>query len=273
MRVVIIGGGFMGQLIQMLIPGSRCLDWQPKAPSVANRQFGAQYLWEPVPELRCRKFEVITGIDGEDATQDSILRYKKKVGKEQDASDWRSQFQTRMWGYQIDQPIPSNVEYGMRVVGINVDERRLQINHLQSFVPYDVLISTVPLPFLYGLIHPGRFNPQSRPIYVQTLPSQVRGMSPWWTVNYSSDETDPVYRTTVRDGEIHFEALHPATEDGWRRLIPGKIYRHPDAPAARDELAQQDIFCFGRFARWEPEELAHETLAAVRKFIASGGLG
>lgn len=270
MRVVIIGGGFMGQLIQMLIPGARCLDWQPKPPEVANRQLGAQYLWEPVRELACQKFEVITGIDGEEATDDSILAYKKKVGKEQDESDWRAQFQRTMPGYKILYSIPSNVEYGMRVMGINRESRLLYMaNHPE--VPYDILISTVPLPFLAKLCGTRPFNPVSRPIFVQTLPSQVPGPSPWWTVNYNSDPNDPIYRTTVRDGQIHFEALQPVDESGWRRLIPGKIYKHPHAAAVRDELASKDIYCFGRFARWEPEELAHETLRLARAFIKHGG--
>jgi len=268
MRIVIIGGGFMGQLLQVLLPRARVLDWQSKAPAVQNRTLGAQYLWEPVPEVECRQFDVLTTIDGEDATFSKIMAYKKKVGKEQDAADWRSQFEPRMPGFEITKMPPPRVEYGMRVAGINHHSKMLYMSNRLE-IRYDIVLSTVPLPFMAGLAG-FQFNPQSRPIYVQT--TQAEDVGPNWYVNYNAGP-DPVYRTTHRDGLMHHEALDPvkSSEDSWRKIIPGKIYRDVTASSVRDMLAARDIYTFGRFASWEPEELAHETMRFARAAIAAGG--
>lgn len=267
MRIVIIGGGFMGQLLGTLVPRARIFDWMPAAPKQMDRKFGAQYLWESLPEIACRNFNVITAIDDADATDEKILAYKKKVGKEQDNSDWRSQFKPIMDGYEVLDMPPSRVEYGRRITGVNREKRLLYFANREP-EKYDIIISTVPLPFMASLMNVKMATPMSRPIFVRSSTYQLTQHSDWY-VNYNADPNNPIYRTTFRDGMMHEEALESGEGD-WRRLTPGKIYRSADTPAVLDQLADQQVYCFGRYARWNPEELAHETMRLARAYILRG---
>jgi len=265
-KIVIIGGGYLGQLLHTLLPTARVFDWRTTAPAAESRAFGPQYLWTPIYGLPFNSFQVVTTVDGKDATPESILAYKKKVGKEQDQSDWRSQFRSVMAGYDVQLP-PARVEYGMRIIGINLIARTI---HLASGVvePYDWIISTIPLPALWAMT--GKSLPEepleSRPIYVWTEEAE---MLSYMQVNYVSDPTNPVYRITIRQGKRFFESLEPLTlpigsERQVHRLMPGKIYSHNQTGPMRAELLQARVMTVGRYGAWNPEELAHETYAEVR---------
>jgi hypothetical protein len=264
MKLIIIGGGFLGQLLHTVFPRARVFDWRPKAPEIATRTIGPQYLWEPVPGLTNREYNVLTTIDGEEATSESILAYKKKVGKEQDDGDWRAQFQPRMKGYDcIFQE--NRVEYGQRVVCIDHEHRRL-IMHGGGREPYDSIITTIPLYEtlrLCGIMMP---NPPlvHRPIYVRTFKHSIQRDHPI-LVDYLSDPHNPAYRSTIREGKQYVESLEPLLHSASVKLTPGKIYPNRRSADLCAELAHLNIWCLGRFASWSPDELAHETYrAAVR---------
>jgi hypothetical protein len=269
-RVIIIGGGFNGQLLHSIFHRARVFDWRPAPPDITAqpRQFGPQYLWEPLEDLPCTSFTVVTHVDGAPASDAAVLAYKRKVGKEQDDGDWRSQFQTSMTGWNVTLP-PSRVEYGRRIVSIDRVSRKLSMANGDE-VSYDILISTIPLYALISLA--GIPEPESklrfRPIYVSSSTAlPMDGMY----VNYISDPETPIYRVTWRDAALHKEALESA--DGVTiKITPGKIYNHPAVPELRRLLANYGIWTFGRFASWNPDELAHETYRLARQFKVSHGI-
>lgn len=271
-RVIIVGGGFNGQLLHTLFPRARVFDWRPAPPDLnaQPRLFGPQYLWEPLPglEASCVSFPVVTHVDGAMATDNTVLAYKRKVGKEQDDGDWRTQFQASMTGWNVTLP-PSRVEYDRRIVTIDRVSRKLVMAGGED-VPYDVLISTIPLYALLSLAGIPRPTDglQFKPIYVSSEPwSPIHGMY----VNYISDPDTPIYRVTMRDAAKHRESLH-STPEVTIKITPGKIYNHPSVPALRQLLAAYGIYPFGRFASWSPDELAHETFRQARAFGVSNGI-
>jgi len=260
MNIVIIGGGYLGQLLHSLIPSARVLDWRPVSEKgyPLPRNFGPQYLWRPIPGLYNDSFTVVTTVDGMPATQESILAYKRKVGKQQDQSDWRTQFQQTMNGFEVHLP-PDRVEYGMRVVRVNCLDKYLICANGHR-VDYNWLISTIPLPELLKLCAIGISETfESRPIYVTSEP--VEPLS-YLSVNYLSDPFNIAYRETIRNGQLHRESLDALPNS--RVLRPGKIYRNGQAAHHLAELLMYKIKSVGRYGSWNPEELAHETYSELR---------
>lgn len=257
MRLFIIGGGFLGQLLHTVFPKARVFDWRSKPPAVATRQIGPMYLWEPIPGMRNREYDVFTTIDGEVATETRILAYKKKVGKEQDGSDWRAQFTYQMKGYDVVLP-PDRVEYGKRIEQIDRTKHSMRMQDGRE-ERYDILISTIPLPALMTMcsypLRPVLFT--SRPIYVRTYEHSIQTDHPMM-VNYISDPSRSEYRETVREGKLFAESLTHCHTD-CRRLLPGKIYETSISKSVLKDLSQTNIWCLGRYATWSPDELAHET--------------
>lgn len=259
-RLIIIGGGFLGQLLHTVFPRARVFDWRSKPPAVATRTIGPMYLWAPIPGLKNREYDVYTTIDGEPATDERVMAYKKKVGKEQDGSDWRAQFQYRMKGYDVE--LPNRVEYGKRIESVDRYSRRLNL-HGGWEERYDSIISTIPLPALMtmcGIGAPSTFD--SRPIYVKTYQHSISIDHPMY-VNYLSDPNNPSYRETTREGKVYVESLVGGPDCA--RLVPGKIYANPSVNDVQKQLAVSNIWCLGRYATWSPDELAHETYGHAMK--------
>jgi hypothetical protein len=263
MNIIIIGGGYVGQLVQLAIPSARILDWRPTAPANhLETRVGPQYLWQPIPGVPNRQFKVKTLIDGEIPTPATILRYKHKIGKVRDRGNWGLQFQHEMDGYEADLPVP-RVEYGMRVDRINLSAKALSVNG--EVIEYDELISTIPLPALIRMLSIGPPLSEafrSDPIYMsyQVTDNFVDGMM----LNYNSIAWDPVYRVTWHANIMFQESLMPMFRA--RKIIPGKIHHHKEVPDALEFLREHHCHCFGRFARWAPDELAHESWNAIMKW-------
>ncbi len=270
MKVIIVGGGFVGQLIHTLVPMARVFDWRPTRPETPPRQLGPQYLWEPIPGLKCREFNVVTHIDGRKANEATIRAYKHKVGKTQDGGDWRAQFRENMPGYDVELP-PDRVEYGMRIVSIDAINRTMCMAD-GSRVEYDALISTIPLDAMAQLCGIRRTEPplESRPIFLWTRPVTGADSIPaieahqnhCFYVNYISHMATEVYRETLRDNKWHFESLGYSDipkDVRVHKLMPGKIYNNTAAAGLRQSLFDLGIVTFGRYASWHPDELAHET--------------
>jgi hypothetical protein len=272
MNIVIIGGGYLGQLLHTLLPMARVLDWRTTPPKEAARSFGPQYLWTPILSLPCERFQVITYVDDRPATPEAVKRYKEKVGKELDQSDWRMQFRTQMDGFEAKLPEP-RIEYGMRVTRIDRGEKYLYMSSGET-IAYDWIISTIPLPNLLqlcGMTVPKDDPFTNRPIYVWT---DITTPLSYLFVNYVSDPSTPVYRVTIRNGRKHSESLVPITfpDRVTNKLLPGKIYPHSLTSLYRAELMQARILTVGRYGAWDPEELAHETYAHVRDWKDTVGL-
>lgn len=273
-KIIIIGGGFIGQLIKHLFwPRARIFDWKAHAPSILARSLGPQYLWEPIPELPCRTFMVHTMVDGKDATELSIRAYKDKVGKTQDGSDWRAQFRPWMPGYDCVVP-RVEVEYGKRILRLDISAHRFFLLD-GSAQTYDWLISTIPLPSLLTMMGSGKLfhgydTFKFRRIYIQRSVIGLPGASRDMQVNYISMAT-PVYRQTIREGQIFTESLDPLPGPDVTSLMPGKIYPHGHAAGLVHDLRECNVLCFGRYATWSPDELAHETLRHAREYQRSMG--
>jgi len=245
-----------------------------------TRQFGGNYLWEPLPGVACRQFRVITTVDGERPRDENIIRYKRKVGKSEDllgthaerSDRFDRQFRHEMPGYDIEGwPANVKVDYGYVVKYINLTERTvhaLERDTVLATIPYDILVSTVPLPALMAMTGKQYFDLKSRPIFVwaQRVPLDAPPMydKNEWRINYISDPDIPAYRTTDRDGDRHYESLDSGDTIPTKKIMPGKIYRHMGVPDLLAQFERQNVYCFGRFARWEPDELVHETDAHIR---------
>jgi len=269
MNVVVIGGGFVGQLVQWAIPEARILDWRNRAPTDhLETRVGPRYLWEPIPGVPSKSFEVVTTIDGLPACPESILAYKKKVGKESDGGDWGLQFRHHTTGFHSQLPVPS-IEFGKRVVEINHRSRLLWTGD-NEMVNYDWLVSTIPLPALldiFGSIHSTSFK--SQVIYMtQTRDDSVEMGNAMW-MNYISDPGTPIYRVTSLLQERFRESL-VRIEPNSLKIMPGKIFTHPGSEQLISQLTSLRCQCFGRFGTWRPDELAHETwshIVAWRDYI------
>jgi hypothetical protein len=123
-------------------------------------------------------------------------------------------------------------------------------------------VSTIPLPFLLGLIEIHHDPFKQDPIYMYYGPSErtVDGME----LNYQSRTDDPVYRITTASQTSFYESLSPLP--GGKRILPGKIHHHPESEDILTYLESKKCFCFGRFARWRPDELAHESYRDIAKW-------
>jgi len=268
--VVVIGGGFVGQLVQLAIPEARVLDWRKTAPvDHLETRVGPQYLWEPIDGVPSSAFLVTTLVDGLEPTDESILRYKTKIGKQSDGGNWGVQFQHEMLGWASQLPKP-RVEYNQLVR--MVDLRGHVLGMTDSLIPYDILISTIPLPALLAMLITGPAYDingfKSDPIYMMDsdLDESVEGM----TLNYISDSLDPWYRLTYAGVKKYAESLHPQL--GCRRIVPGKIHPYSDNESILAQLELENCICFGRFATWRPDELAHQTWQQILAWKKAVGL-
>lgn len=278
-RVIVIGGGITGQLVQLRVPDARVLDWRREGTSL-TRSFGTNYLWAPLPGVTCRAFSVMTTIDGLPPTPEAITRYKARVGKTGDEATWAAQFRWSQTGYDIvEWPRQLTVDFGVVVEYIDPARKVVfaRVNGLQQSYAYDLLVSTIPAYSLAAMLRPGSAptNWTYSPIYAYVLPRPLDApplSSGVWLVNYISDSAIPAYRTTDRDGQRHYELLNPGMGIPTKRIVPGKIFTRPEIQEWIAGLQHRDIYCFGRFGAWEPEELVHETDARIRAWAEAKGL-
>jgi len=274
MSVIIIGGGISGQLVQFCVPEAEILDWGrvPKRRlGSLTRMFGANYLWEKLPNIPCTEFSVVTHVDGQEATHESIRRYKEKIGKTFDQLHWDSQFQPLMKGYDITTLPKPRIRYESRVKEVFVKDKYLLLV-TGEIISYDTLISTIPLYALMEMCHIKCEKPfQYRPIFVRIEDRPLEAPYPLetWYVNYLSDPDITPYRYTDRNGERHYEGLTSMGKIPTRKITPGKIYPNPGIEITLELLRENNIYCFGRFANWNPEELLHDTFKDINNWASS----
>lgn len=280
MKIVVVGGGITGQLVQFGIPDAEVFDWGKMPEKRLTRSWGANYLWEPLPGLECKPFKVVTHIDGAPATVDSIFAYKLKVGKTNESRlNWSKQFQDTMMGWDFATPIPANIRYDKRAVKILPDRGRVEWEDGQS-TEYDWLVSTIPLYALLSLMRGSQIGDQigswvvgkfrSSPIFVKVTPRPPDAIFPPEVlyVNYLSSTQIQAYRYCDRNGERHYEGLNNMGSIPNKRIVPGKIHDLDPSLFHRihTALREHNIMCFGRFARWQSDELVHETFRDILTF-------
>lgn len=276
-ETVIIGGGMIGRIAQRYIPDALILDWN-KAPSrnTAPPQLGANYLWEPVADILCRRLSVRTTIDGAPATFDSIVSYKHRVGKADEVQTrWQAvsrQFQEESWGYVVSEfPPPTRIQYDAHVVSIDVIRSIIYLKNGDR-IKYTYLVSTIPLPALIKMSRDlidiyGKIGFPSSPIFVHVMRDDT-ALAQDIHVDYRT--SGDCYRSTRHaDGARHDEYLGPVPNLPTKKIVPGRIYDVPESPHLLKEMQQAfNIHCFGRYARWESDELTHMSDALIRAWVA-----
>ncbi len=266
---IILGAGAVGRLAHAMCPNSLVLEARPKEGFVGiNQLFGTNYLWEDIPGFDTMRMKVVTHVDGFPATEKAIQRYKNKIGKgHETSSDWGLQFQPTSTGYFIKgYPDTKDIHYDERVLVVDLEERYViteSSNRTRQSYRYRTLISTIPLPMLVlttalHLKYPVS-NFTSKPVYVyRTIPEEMTMLLDYVYVNYVSDPTKPYYRYCDRFGERHYEALTPYTKN-MTEMKPGKIWYNAQAAEILSLMEQHNVFCFGRYGRWESNQLLHES--------------
>jgi hypothetical protein len=275
---LILGGGLTGRIVQRYLPDALILD-QNKAPRDMSvpQLWGAMYLWEPVADFQCEPFEVRTTIDGHDPTAQGIAAYKARVGKGGELSsrpdNVARQFQPTMTGYTLTRmPAPSRIQHDARVTQVRTDLRCVALGS-GEVITYDTLISTIPLPSLISMMEPVLEGSElllsltSSPIYIQA----VHGMGGAYSdvhVDYRT-EGGPYRVTRFQDGTIHAEFTYSPFFT--RKIVPGRIYDTHGPQVARTlaNLTSIGIHCFGRYARWDSDELLHTTDAQLRAWATN----
>jgi len=281
-RVVILGrpSGIVGHLAKLMAPDATLVVMGHPKNHVAgfDRTFGTVYLWEDVPHLVTKPIKILTCVDGTEATEESVRRYKTKIGKAQDMYHWRWQFPHESTGHDIVNvpEVHPPLVYGDHI-DIDIRHHRIYLDWGHSkgvLLFYDWLISTIPLPEfikLAGLEYRWSMSTvcKSEPIYVWTTPQVVPAKGYDIEVNYSSDPSDPVYRTTSRGGRMHQESMRGdwTTQPPDKVINPGKIWRTPDVERIISTLLSDNVACFGRYGAWSPDELLHDTYARMTTFM------
>lgn len=276
-RIVVVGGGITGRLVGFRNPGAVILDWGPPPRNDRlTRNYGTNYLWEPLLDIPCRAFSVVTHVDGRVPTGASIAAYKLKVNKVGDGGDWSRQFQHETIGYEIDEMPQIPIFYQRRIVEIDPVRHRV-IDGAGFIHTYDKLVSTIPLPSLLDLVaeqlvtSPSMWKFRSDPVYVKIGPRPPDAPYPEDVlyVNYLSNPDVPPYRVCDRFGERHWEGLTDMGLAPTKLLKPGKIHPYPHTETWRKLLATHEIYCFGRYATWRPDELVHETYREIVQWTHS----
>lgn len=277
-RTFILGAGITGRLIQTVVPDTTILESKlRKGMDRLNVYYGTNYLWEPlnIPGLKLRPVDVVTRVDGKEPTEESIQRYKNKIGKSDEGKDeWGLQFKTKTTGYVIESYPTANVEYGSYVTGIDMNTHKMEVttSERKKYFTYDMLFSTIPLNRLLETIeglnarHPLETLFKYKPIYVKIvpLPPEISLPSNAFYVNYLSDPTIQPYRYCDKMGERHYESLTPIGFPH-KKLFPGKIWTSPGVDKILKELRSHGIYCFGRYGAWQPNELIHQTYQKIKE--------
>lgn len=275
-KYLVLGGGITGRIVQSILKDSWILESKEDDSSNLSFNFGTNYLWKPIPGFEVVPVHVSTRVDEAYPTKESILRYKNKVGK--GGEDWGLQFEPESTGYLITGLPIAKISYRHRVVRINPDIRKVEIEisekdkspKFQTFF-YHYLISTIPLVDLIRLCgletqYPLQTSFIHRNIYVKVVPRPENYVSSdnMIYVNYVSNPLTDTYRYCDRGNKRHCEYLNIPGGFPYRKLYPGKLWSSPFISIIRSELKQKNIFCFGRYGKWNPNELLHETYEEVK---------
>lgn len=294
-NIVILGGGVIGRVAKLLFPEATVLDAAPREPSRSSFSMGVKYLHRDIPELDCRRVPVYTFIDEDIATEASAAAYKAKIGKDSDVGqpDWFDQFEHETIGWAFHTPL-LDIKFGNRVKHIDWKEQHVVCDRVvkpykDAVFPYDVLISTIPLPILAGAAKMPPFDEKNgkdkvehdpvfrcRPIWVQEMDTREHGLAhlDQWPndgsirVYYHSDPNDPIYRSCLMGYRAQAESLSaPEENDPHIKVFKigfGKIWQSDFERACVRDLEEKNIHCFGRFGAWNPDELTHNSYQRLK---------
>lgn len=270
-ETLIIGGGVSGIMAQYVFPDSMILD----AKSVENANdmtasYGANYLWEPIECFESKEVLVMTSVDGRPPEFQSIKRYKNKIGKgHENAEDWNEQFRMLQKGHIIVKPnFEIKALYSSSVTHVDLDRRLVEVRtgRERRRIYYDTLISTIPMDILVSLSRLNYRFPvdtvfKCNPIYVRR--TKTRDLTYVFRVDYISDPTNPVYRSSRYLDTVQEESLIPFV-GGSNVLRPGKIYDSNATELIREHFYSNGVVCVGRYGKWVSDELIHQTFHTLK---------
>jgi len=272
MKVVVLGAGPVGCIAKRrlnLVNINGNLFDSMSYDEIHKRTFnhGAHYLWKPIEGFSVKRCRIITTVDGDQAVEESVRRYKTKVGRYEEGRDWSRQFKPKSKGYRI-------ISFPDVVINHHHKAKRIDVvNKTVTFANgtedhFDVIISTIPLNILVqisGMVDRPQSVFEYREIYVYETPS-MRCKNEDMVVDYDSSPTESVYRRTYRDGKCHAESLKKFDKPD-AILTPGKIWTNEETREWVERLKSYNIHCFGRFGTWEEDELLHQACEKVQNFV------
>jgi hypothetical protein len=281
-RIVVIGGGINGRMVQHFVPDAFIYDWGSAPTSDVPQFHGANYLWEPIAGLPCRKMKVITTIDNQVPYDGAVRRYKERIGKGEEVygvTDMTRilnlQFPHHSVGYELERYPPARIQYDAHISHIDWVNQVVHFRN-RACAAYDWLVSTIPLPSMLRMVGYTGID-----VHFRQQPVKVRSQ-PWTLtepdkiyVNYITDPERQAYRETFRNGLCQEETLDRKfyEEVGtFHTLTPGKIWDTPRAGEFRSELEAHNIVTFGRYGAWSSDELVHMTVGRIQRWATGQGL-
>ena len=275
-ETIILGGGIVGQMAKQVLPEAIVFERNEASNRKPNQAFGTNYLWEPIPLFQTQEMEIHTHVDGRDATTETIKRYKNKIGKSHEGeSEWGLQFAPMSRGHFIVEYPMVSIFYEHNIWAIDLTKKSMVVETPSGgkTFEYDNLISTIPLNELVRLTGMDKAFPvktifKFRPVFIKIQPKPME--SPYTDkqiyVNYISNPLVEPYRYCDRFGERHYESLLPMGFPH-KKISPGKIWKNPLINSVLKALEQANVTCLGRYGRWNPNELLHETYADLMEKV------
>lgn len=278
----ILGAGITGIMAKKLFDDAIVLESNSEGSN--TYKMGANYLWEPVPLFQTKKVKVRTTVDGKKPNEASIMRYKNKIGKGlEDRGLWGEQFQPEMKGYVIEETPKIKVVYGVRIIKIDLKGKvlYLKINKYGTRpVKFDNIISSIPFPIMIEICELETKEMISKwfkysPIFVQKRELDAsKRCNHLVDVNYITSRGIKSYCSTkyYERKEEHIESLSDLIPYATTKIFLGKIWGSRMTKLLTDTLNNRGIYCFGRYASWNPDELIHNTYHKLKAFREDEGM-
>jgi len=266
-KVIILGCGASAYIVKSLYPESIIIGKASLTPTfslglhyIHNKNVARLFPSEPL--------FITTVIDGQEATEETILKYKKKIYGESNRryNNKPHQFEYCSVGYKfdIDKSFRPDIEGKVKSVNIKDKVVLLEGNGV-SEISYDILINTIPLNIFEFLLEEDRRwskdeTYQFSPICVHI--EQHPHISPMrignLVVNYLSNPVTPIYRevTCYHRNIVTYQSEHILTDNcrnSWTKAVinPGKLLNSGNYEYFVSILRNRNIYCLGRFAQWD----------------------
>lgn len=278
MKIVIIGAGIIGRFAKILMPDAIIFDSKNKDDKITSEIIGANLSRQKVPELDCRDGILLSKIDGEVPTNESIFRYRmnKFSTGEIEFGDYK-QFSPIQKIYFVEKPNIQDINYSCYVKNINAIDKIIDVYHVDikitESIKYDCIISTIPLIDLIKIVDITKNSPfldiminkcMHKIIYHKEKIIEKMFNSGEFLFNYLTTSDSIINRKSFYNNRIGYESFYYF--DDAKEIYPGKIMGSNFTEEIAKDLQLYSIYCYGRYARWRHKEMLHETFKNLRRF-------
>lgn len=284
MNTIIIGAGIVGRFAKILMPEAILLEASSDGSKITTDFLGTNMCRLPIPELNSVEGILRIKIDGEDATEESVSRYRQFKFQENriEFGDYK-QFNPIQIVHFINKPeVP--VLYNQKVVKINAIDKTIEtidtVSLKRNIIDYDCIINTIPLlnliqivditsnsPFINTmknkLIHKNIFYKEKRAERSITESNEI-------ILDFKTSVESTVNRVSFYLDRESCESYYSLGE-GQSVLYPGKIMGSEFTEDIAKDFQLYNIYCYGRYARWRHKEMLHETFKNLRRFCERKG--